>query len=291
MSSRHEVSLTPCYVLHQRAYRDTSVIVDVFSSQYGRVGLVARGIKSSKSKLRGLLQPFTPILVSWSGRGELQSLKTVESNGKAVHLPGSWLMSGFYLNELLVRMLIRHDTHEDLYHRYETTLRMLDELSGQQYSDPGQSEQVSGEHQRVLRLFEKYLLDELGFGLMLEQDADSGEPIDMAGSYQYFLEKGPVLNMGAHQDSVAEPVFGHATHNTYGIPISGASLLSLAQDDLRNEEVLKECKRLMRLVVANYIGSKPLYSREMLMKGHMKQNSFSKQDSKQESTAGKSYGS
>jgi len=242
----NNVDLDSCYVLHQTAYRDSSALVDVFSRQHGRIGLVARGIKSSKSKMRGLLQPFSPSLISWGGRGDLQTLKTVEAHGLATVLPHRWVMSGFYLNELLLRLTTRHDPHIDLYDHYECTLKLLGHLASCEKSD-----EVQNEHQRVLRLFEKNLLIELGYGLMLDYDAESGKPIENDEYYQYYLEKGPVL------------VSADVTTNGSALVVKGASLLSLAQDKLDDADSLQETKRLMRTILSSYLGHKPLHSREM----------------------------
>ena len=278
MSSRTEVTLEPCFVLHQKAYRDTSALVEIFSSQYGRVGLVARGVKSSKSKTRGLLQPFTPLLISWGGRGELQTLKAVEARDRAMTLPHRWVMSGFYINELLMRLLMRHDPHPSLFNQYECTLKLLCYMANSEQS-PGERlpqerlegekvSQLQREHQRVLRLFEKKLLDELGYGLVLDHDVETGTPIEKEKYYQYYLEKGPVLlktnelktNELKTNDSDIRETSGF--YNQW-VEIKGESLLSLAQDQLDDATTLKETKRLMRCVLAGYLGEKPLYSRQL----------------------------
>lgn len=274
MSSSKDVVLESCFVLHQIAYRDSSAIVEVFSRHHGRVGLVARGIKSPKSKLRGLLQPFTPLLVSWSGKGDLHSLRTAEAQGRTIALPGMWLMSGFYLNELLMRLLMRHDEHEVLYSQYEAALVSLSAISAHEHA-----EQKNREHQRILRLFEKALLEELGYGLVLDHDVDSGDPIAAAGRYTYFLEKGPVLSSNHYSDRIgsdriASDGIAEHTDTAYigsGLSISGESLLSLARGELQQDDALRECKQLMRAVLAGYLGSKPLRSRDMFIKGSVDQ--------------------
>ncbi len=254
----NNVDLQPCYVLHQKAYRDTSALVDVLSRQYGRVSLVAKGIKSSKSKMRGVLQPFFPLLISWCGKGDLQTLKTAEAHGLALTLPQRWVMSGFYLNELLMRLTIRHDPHANLYDRYDCTLKLLCQLANSE-----QNKATQNEHQKVLRLFEKYLLSELGYGLLLDHDAESGKPVEKEGNYQYHLEKGPVL---IKNDWVNGNGLAHGltkSTNASGLTVKGASLLSLAQDELDDTVSLQETKQLMRAVLSRYLGSKPLYSRDM----------------------------
>lgn len=277
--NNHDVTLEPCYVLHQRAYRDTSALVDVFSKEHGRIGLVARGVKSSKSKLRGLLQPFTPLLISWGGKGDLQTLKSIESTGLAMNLTGRWVMSGFYLNELLMRLLIRHDPHASLFNHYESTLKLLSTIAGiaagtaaSTEANNDEKESVSGQHQRILRLFEKNLLHELGYGLILDHDVESGVAIEIGKNYQYYPEKGPVLSStafstgsgaGSVGNEVRESEFHGSYHRTVKIQIQGDSLISLAQDKLDDPLALQESKRLMRTILSGYLGSKPLQSREM----------------------------
>lgn len=283
MSSNTEVTLEPCFVLHQKAYRDTSALVEVFSRQYGRVGLVARGVKSSKSKIRGLLQPFSSLLVSWGGRGELQTLKAVEAKERAMALPHRWVASGFYLNELLMRLLMRNDPHVALFDQYECTLKLLCYLANSEQSSGERlpeellqgekGNQLQNEHQRVLRLFEKKLLDELGYGLVLDHDVETGTPIEKEKYYQYYIEKGPVL-LKTNGSDTSDPGLGKPGSRSPGIretsgfynqriEIKGASLLSLAQDQLDDAITLKETKRLMRYVLAGYLGEKPLYSRQL----------------------------
>ncbi len=256
----NNVDLASCYVLHQKAYRDTSALLEVFSREHGRVGLVARGIKSSKSKMKGLLQPFTPLLLSWVGKGDLQTLKTVETNGFALTLPHRWVASGFYLNELLMRLTIRHDPHVNLYDRYDHTLRTLCQLARSE-----QNKAIQNEHQKALRLFEKYLLSELGYGLMLDHDAESGKPVENEENYQYHLEKGPVLLKNGSVNAMAHGLVNktNASALTVRLTLKGASLLSLAHDKLDDTVSLQETKRLMRAVLSRYLGSKPLYSRDM----------------------------
>ena len=227
------IALQPAYILHTRPYRDTSALLEVFSREYGRLGLVARGVRGAKSKLRGVLQPFKPVLLSWLGRGDLGTLTDAEAQGVALTLGGRALLSGYYLNELVQRLTHRHDPHPTLYDAYHEALAGL--------NDDTQME-------RVLRLFEKRLLRELGYGLVLDHDIGSGAPLTATGLYHYQLERGPVLS---------------ETGAAHGLLLHGSSLLSLAGDELRDERSLRESKRLMRAVLALYLGDKPLKSRDL----------------------------
>jgi DNA repair protein RecO (recombination protein O) len=232
MAAGQRVQLSPGFILHQYPYRDTSALVEIFSRDYGKVGLVARGIRSPKSKWRGDVQPFKPLLLSWQLRGELGVLTDVECSRHDGPLSGTVLYSAFYLNELLMRLLERHDPHPALYDDYASTLADL-------------REQSTIEH--VLRRFEKHLLDELGYGLVLEHDAETGNEIDPEAFYDYHLESGPV--------AVAD-VGG-------GFVFSGKSLLSMASEEFNHPEVLQDAKRLMRAALRIYLGDKPLKTREL----------------------------
>lgn len=223
--------LQPAYILHQRAYRDTSLLLEVFTREHGRLGLVARGARAPRSRIRGLLQPFQPLLLSWAGRGELGSLISVEANGASPRLPGAVLYSGFYLNELLMRLLQRNDPHPELFTAYAEALHGLQQ-----------------EPQRPLRLFEKQLLESLGYGLLLDQEADSGAPVEAEAEYVYALESGPLRS--------------HST-TAIGLKLSGRSLLSLAAEDLSDAQSLADCKRLMRAALGLYLGDRELKTREV----------------------------
>jgi len=223
------------YILHQRAYRDTSLLLEVFTHDHGRFGLVARGARAPRSRIRGLLQPFQPVLLSWSGRGELGTLAGIEpaidARGVPPRLLGATLYSGFYLNELLMRLLQRHDPHPELFVAYAEALRDLPQAA-----------------QRPLRLFEKQLLESLGYGLLLDHEADSGVPVSAEADYVYALESGPVRNPGV---------------NARGLRLSGRSLLSLAAEDLSDAQSLADSKRLMRAALGLYLGGRELKTREV----------------------------
>src|SRR5690242_7885845 len=160
------VALAPAYLLHQRAWRETSKLLEIWSRDHGRVGLVARGVRRPKSPQRSLLQPFTPLLMSWSQRGELGNLGAVEAAGRPTILKGRPLMAAFYMNELLLRLLPRQDAHASLYDAYAQTLEAL-----------------AGERPAAaLRLFEIQLLSSIGYGLNLSQTS-SGEDVDAGQEY------------------------------------------------------------------------------------------------------------
>jgi len=164
-------------------------------------------------------------------------LTGAEPDGPAVELAGSALYCGFYLNELLVRLLHRHDPHEALYDRYRIALAGLAD---------------EGRHEAVLRVFEKHLLGEIGYGLLLDRDAEENAPIEPEAVYDYVLEKGPVR--------VRHPELGGRLR---GIRVRGATLLALAEERLEEATVLREAKALMRAALATHLGDRPLHSRRL----------------------------
>lgn len=227
---QHRHQLEPGYLLHQRAYGDADAVLEVFSRDYGRLGLVAKGVRSGRSRRAGVLQPFTELLLSWVAKGELGSLREVEAAQTPPTLTGTAMVSGFYLNEILVRLLRRDDPHPDLYDDYRRALQLL----------AGGADEIY-----VLRVFEKQLLGELGYGLTLEHDIE-GEPIDPQAHYQYLAEMGPQL--------AADP-----TVRT----IPGAALLALAEESPRLIEYPRELRDLLRTALAPHLGDRPLKSREL----------------------------
>ncbi len=233
--------LQSAYILHQRPYRDTSVLLEVFSQDHGRLGVVAKGVRRRRNPRQALLQPFTPLLLSWSGRGELMTLLDVESQASGYLLQGSVLMSGFYLNELLLRLLQRQDPHSRLFLHYDRTLTRLADMNGQA--------QQRAELPVALRIFEKYLLEEIGYGLMLDCDAE-GEVLNADRLYRYQVGVGLV------------PL---PDNSRVGVEVlHGAHLCALARDQL-DEVSARGVKRLLRAAIDQHLGGKPLQSRKMLL--------------------------
>ena len=228
-----QIVLQPAFVLHRRPYRDTSLLLEAWTLEQGRLGLVARGVRTRRSRWQGLLQPFQPLLLSGSGKGELLTLTTAEEAGRPLPPPPARWLSGLYVNELLLRLLPRHDPHPGLFAAYQTVLEAL--------ADPSTEE-------AALRIFETRLLAALGYGLLLDTDTDSGAPITAERVYRYVLEQGPC--------SLAR--------TAVGILISGKSLLALRQEKLADAGVLREAKRLTRAALSVYLQGRPLQTREVL---------------------------
>ena len=251
-ANRSRVLLQSSYVLHRRAYRDSSLLVELFTPQFGRVGVIARGARQPKSRLHGVLQPFRPLLLSWSGSGELPGLTGGEADGAVPWLMGQALVGGFYVNELLMRLLHRFDPHPDLYAVYHRTVHALGEIGQMSGTDAASSLKL----ERSLRLFEKHLLEEIGYGLVLEHDADEGRPIEAQQMYVYHLMQGPVRLSG-----------GGGTMPDR-LTIRGQSLLDLARGSLEDGDSLREAKRLMRAALAAQLGERPLASRRLFAPRH-----------------------
>lgn len=229
------IELQPAYILHTRPYRDTSMLVDVLTSQYGRVGLVARGVRSRKTPKRNLLNPFTRLLISFQGKSDLKLLTQFEAEGTPAHLSGNYLFSGFYVNELLVRLLPEMDAHDDIFQLYEQSLQRL---AAQQPLEP------------VLRQFEMQLLDALGYGVDVTSDAKSGEPL-VAG-LNYCLD--PAQGFYAADDSVP-----------FNFLFSGEHICALAEGDLSSSDARQTAKRITRTLLRPLLGNKPLKSRELFV--------------------------
>ncbi|MFO1396634.1 MAG: DNA repair protein RecO [Burkholderiales bacterium] len=231
----------PAFVLHTYPYRETSLIVEALTPSLGRVAMVARGAKRPRSELRGLLQAFQPLALSWAGGGELKTLMKAEWRGGMPLPGGAALLCGFYLNELLLKMLAREDAHPALFDAYADALHAL-------AAGPEPAAQAA-----VLRRFERKLLAELGYGLELARDVDTHAAIDPAGRYHYELERGP-RRIDA---TVREP-------GGRGVVVRGATLLALAADVYGDAESAAEAKRLMREVLDHYLEERTIASRRIV---------------------------
>lgn len=225
----------PAFVLHSYPYRETSIIVEALTSVRGRIALVARGARRPRSELRGVLQAFQPLALSWSGAGELKTLVRAEWRGGLPLVTGSALLCGFYLNELLLKLLPREDPHPRLFDDYEAALRRL----------------ASGEAQApVLRGFEVRLLAEMGYAMPLTHEADTGRPIDPHARYYYAFDRGP-------RTTAAEPGRRYPE-------VRGTTLIALAQHDFSEPEAAAEAKRLMREVLDYYLERRTIVSRRVV---------------------------
>lgn len=228
----------PAFVLHTYPYRETSLIVEAFTERAGRVAMVARGAKRPRSELRGALQAFQPLALWWAGTAELKTLVKAEWRGGLPLPGGAALLCGFYLNELLLKLLAREDPHPLLWNEYASALRALT-------ADAGPAAQAA-----TLRHFEVRLLAELGYALPLTHDVDSGAPVDAAERYHYTFDRGP--RRVAAEPRAPWPV------------VRGATLIALATQRYPDAEVAAEAKRLMRRVLDHYLEERRIFSRRVV---------------------------
>lgn len=224
----------PAFVLHSYPFRETSLLLEVFSRNHGRLAMVARGARRPRSAMRGLLMNFQPLRLAWFGKGEVRTLHGAEWQGGQPQLQGTALLCGFYLNELLLNLMARDDPHESLFDYYQQTLQRLAHES---------------DHAATLRCFEKHLLQELGYALLLHQEAGSGKPVSAAARYRYAIERGVV-----HDDADAPD----------GLAVSGKTLLDMAADDYGDPVSAQQSKQLMRMLLNHYLAGKTLHTRELI---------------------------
>jgi DNA repair protein RecO (recombination protein O) len=226
------VALQPAYLLHTRSYRESSLLLEALSREHGRIGLVARGARGSRSRWKNMLQPFRPLLLSWTQRGELGTLTEADQVASPPQLIGESLFCGLYANELLMRFLHRSDPHASLFDHYQYLLGKL----------------ATGENlQSLLRVFEKQLLEAAGFGLQLEYEHGSKVPISADAWYVYVPGTGPVRRPQTDGDEKR---------------ISGEALLALNSEQIQHRH-LKELKQLMRSLIRHQLGHKPLTSQTL----------------------------
>ena len=232
MSHADELQLG--FVLHSRPWRETSLLVDIFTENYGKLGLCARGVRNKKSSKRSLLQPLSPLLLCWKGRGDLPTLTAVEPAAPTIKLFGEALYSAFYVNELMVKLLHRHDPHPELFYHYH---KALEQLSN------------SAIVEQTLREFELHLLTAIGYGLTLDSDMN-GDPLTEDGNY--------LLN----EDGLFQ-YFENGINSNHPRLFTGCHLNSIAENNWQESAVLKAAKRLLRLSLQPLLGDKPLQSRKL----------------------------
>ncbi len=232
----------PAYVLHSHAWRETSLILDVFSRHHGRLALVAKGAKRPHSPLRTVLLGFAPFRAGWSGRGEVRTLTRAEWSGGVAPLVGLGLLCGFYFNELLLRLLPREDPHEELFDAYHAALVRL-----------GDSAHASAQQvEPLLRGFEMELLRQLGHLPPLDVLSSSDQPLRAEGAYQVDAQHG-VLELGDADPALAIP---------------GSQLLAIAAGRWEHPGALRTAKTLMRDLLGYHLGSRPLRTRQLLIDLH-----------------------
>jgi len=225
------------FIVHARPYRETSLLIECLTRDHGRVGLIARGVRRERTRLpRGLLQPLQALRIDWIARGELGTLTAVEPAAAPARYVGEPLLAAMYVNELVLRLVGRGDPHATAFERYADCLRRLTT-----------AEPVAW----TLRRFERDLLSDLGYALVLTTSGGAGAPIDAQADYTYDPEAGP------------RPWRGE----TGGLRVGGGSLLALAQDRLPDAEGLEQLRRLMRRVIRHHLGGASLHAWGMTLAG------------------------
>ncbi|GAL27877.1 DNA recombination and repair protein RecO [Vibrio variabilis] len=223
--------LQRCFVLHRRPYSESSLILDVFSEEYGRVTLLSKGARSKRSNLKGALQPFTPLLLKWSGNGSMKTLRQAEAISLGLPLTGVNLYSAMYVNELIARVLASEIPFPELFHDY---LQALTELAHNTNPEP------------ALRRFELALLSAMGYGVDFLHCAGTGEPIDPTMTYRYREQKGFIASV--RRDNLT---------------FLGEELIAISERRFLSKTQLQAAKRFTRIALKPYLGGKPLKSREL----------------------------
>jgi DNA repair protein RecO (recombination protein O) len=242
MTERQKVLNESGYLLHQRAYSETSLLLEIFSRNYGRMTAVAKGVKRKKSRTLGILVPFQSLIFAWSGRGDVKTLTNAESLTLRKEIEGERLFCGYYINELILRMLHRNDPHEALFEAYELALESLIQET---------------DVERTLRIFEKKLLQELGYGLHLTSDTLTGAAIESSARYRYVAELGPVIDNGKEES---------------GVMLHGESLQVLRDEEPFSDLHRRELKRLTRAVLDRHLEGRPLHSRGLFSRLFAQEN-------------------
>ncbi len=242
MTTPQRVQQQPAYILHHRPFRDSSQILDVLSRDHGKLSLVARGSRGAKSRLRGILRPFMPLSMSWFLKSDLGTLTGAEIQGAPLSLTGDALLSGYYVNELLLCFLHRHDPQPGIFDLYAQTVRSL---AAAQSIAP------------CLRQFEIELLRQIGYAPNFDHESASQQPLEAHQNYEYRVEQGPV-----------------AVSKTDGpLVFSGAMLTAVGAQKFDDPDTLRAANRLMREVVSFHLGGKELKSRKVLLEIHRNKKS------------------
>ncbi len=227
-----KIEFASAFILHQRPFRESSRLLDVLTEHHGRVSLIAKGVSNNKRSQKGLLQLYQPLLLSWMGHGDLQTITAIEAESAPYILTGNASLCGLYINELLVRIFPQHIPEPDLFDGYKQVLVALDSEKSTEIA---------------LRLFEKQLLTHIGYGLVLDHEVETGLKIVDNKDYYYRPDAG---------------LFCSTIQSNYPT-ISGRSLRHLITETDFDQQSLNEIKKMMRSVIHFYLGGKPLHSRQL----------------------------
>ena len=220
------------FVLHKREYSETSFLVDFFTEYHGRITLLAKGARRPRSPLKALLQPFTPLLLRWSGKGDLKTLTKVEAASLTLPMNTLALYSGFYVNEMLVRVLENQTAYQELFQHYLLCVTKL-------AATPDALEPT-------LRTFEFQVLKALGYGVDFVHCIATGEEVDPNMWYQFRENEGFVASLLQNN-----------------LSFLGKDLLAFDLLDFSEKSTQQAAKRFTRIALKPYLGSQPLKSREL----------------------------
>ncbi len=237
MRSQRRVHQQPGYILHHRPFRDTSQILDIVTRDHGKIAVVARGSRSSKSRLAGVLRPFLPLKVSWVAKSDLGTLTGAEAAGPPAGMMGDALLSAYYVNELLLHFLHRSDPQPEIFALYEEVINAL----------AGTLDVAAS-----LRSFELEFLSLLGYAVNLQHEFDGHEPLQPDRYYQYRMEQGPVA----------------VERREGALVFTGSVLTGVAEQRFSDPEILRAANRLLREIIGFHLGGKELKSRKVLMELH-----------------------
>jgi len=237
MTAQKRILEQPAFILHHRPFRDSSQILDVISSDHGKLALVARGSRGGRSRLKGVLRPFMPLAISWVQRSDLGTLTGAEVRGAPIALSGDALLSGYYVNELLLHFLHRHDPQPGIFAIYARTIEAL-----------AATDRIAA----CLRQFEIELLRQLGYALNLDHESDSYDPLQRDRHYEYRFEQGPV----------------RVQRSSGALVFSGAQLLAIGEQRFEEPDILRAASRLLREAIGFHLGGKEIKSRRVLLDLH-----------------------
>ncbi len=236
MSSQRRVQQQPGYILHHRPFRDNSQILDIVTRDHGKIAVVARGSRGSKSRLAGVLRPFLPLRISWVGKSDMGTLTGAESAGPPAGMVGDAIFSAYYVNELLLHFLHRHDPQPEIFALYEEVIKAL---------------LITDNIAAALRSFELEFLSLLGYAVNLDHEAGSRNPLKIDQDYEYRMEQGPVL---IERDGP--------------LVFKGAVFKEIAEQRFEKPDILRAANRLLREIIGFHLGGKELKSRKVLMELH-----------------------
>jgi len=236
MSSQRRVQQQPGYILHHRPFRDTSQILDIVTRDHGKIAVVARGSRGSKSRLAGVLRPFLPLRISWVAKSDLGTLTGAETAGPPAGMVGDAMFSAFYVNELLLHFLHRYDPQPEIFALYEEVIKAL---------------LVTDNIAAALRSFELEFLSLLGYAVNLDHEFGSREALRSDQDYEYRMEQGPV-----------------SVERTGPLVFSGAVYREIAEQRFEKPDILRAANRLLREIIGFHLGGKEIKSRKVLMELH-----------------------